>query len=83
MATAREAEHDASLVQFLRLHPRLDGLLEALGVPAADREAVQHKLDTRRCTVCGSGYVRCRTVDAKAPLDERHEWTPNHSRSGS
>lgn len=72
-------------MQLLRALPveRLDGILETLGVPPADRDAVQAKADPRRCTVCGHGYVRCRAANEKVPEDEQHEWAPDRSRSDS
>lgn len=57
-----------------------DKLLEALGVPAADRELAERRADPRRCLTCGNGYVRCRQIDEKAPESERHEWAPDRAR---
>ncbi len=49
---------------------RLEAILTELGIPP--EKAAERKPDTRRCSICSNGYVRCRAI-----WENDHEWTPN------
>lgn len=80
---SREARQDLALVTLLQALPedRLNRVLTGLGITEERIERIQ-KPDARRCKVCGLGFVRCRSLDEKAPADDRHLWSPDRTRSG-
>lgn len=72
---SRDARQDAALVQLLKALPeeRLDGILEALGVLAEDREAGERKRDPRRCNYCGEKWLRHKALAEH----DGHDWDPH------
>lgn len=84
MPQSREAIQDAALVAFLQTLPpeRFTRVLTGLGLEPEKVEGVAHKADDRRCLICSHGFVRCRSLDAKSPEDDRHDWSPDRNRAG-
>lgn len=84
MRQSSESRQDNALVALLEALPpeRLSRVLTGLGIEPERVEAATHKPDDRRCLVCGHGWVRCRALDGKSPLEDRHEWSPDKNRAG-
>lgn len=80
---SREHRQDHALVLFLQALPeqRLERILLDLGI-TSEKVADRRQADLRRCKVCNHPYIICRSQDERAPVEDRHPWTPDRNRKG-
>lgn len=75
---SREARHTRHLIGLLGLLPveQLVDVLDGVDAVLKNPPAAEQARTSRRCSVCGWGYVRCREIAGKTGDDHTFEALP-------